>query len=150
MLSRLGFHIDFTDPPMVESDDMKLIMDHNHDDEMMMMQAAKTTQILSAAYAKSNLELLMSQHSFFNSEQQEQLLQVLKLYEDLFQATLGMATAIAPIKRELKPGAEPVQVKMMSIPQCHYNTLKEDVECLCKLKLWSSPSFVIPKKEGMV
>ena len=57
-------------------------------------------------------------------------------------------------RRALKQNAEPYHARVCPIPQCHVNTLKMEVECLCEIEVlkkvnqsqWAVPTFVAPKK----
>jgi hypothetical protein len=81
----------------------------------------------------------------------------LQKYKDLFDGTLGKWTG-SPYDIELKEGAQPYHAKPFPIPRVHVDTLRVEVERLCKLGVlkrvnhseWGAPTFVIPKKDKTV
>ena len=82
---------------------------------------------------------------------------LLENYSDLFDGTLGHWTN-DPYKVELKEGVTPYHARAYPIPKIHENTLKVEVDRLCKLGVlkrvnrskWAAPSFLNPKKDGTV
>ena len=62
------------------------------------------------------------------------------------------------VKLELKDRAKPYHAKAFPIPRVHMNTLKLEVDRLCKLGVlkrvnrsqWAAPTFIIGKKDGSV
>ena len=59
---------------------------------------------------------------------------------------------------ELKEGVKPYHARAFPVPKVHYDTLKKEVEQLCKVGVlkrvnrseWAAPTFIIPKKDGKV
>jgi hypothetical protein len=59
---------------------------------------------------------------------------------------------------ELKEDAKPYHARAYPVLQCHINTLRAEVERLCKIGVlkqvnrfdWGAPTFIIPKKDGTV
>ena len=59
---------------------------------------------------------------------------------------------------ELKPDAKPYHARAFPVTRIHMQTLKTEVERLCKIGVlkrvnrsaWAAPTFVIPKKDGTV
>jgi hypothetical protein len=57
---------------------------------------------------------------------------------------------------ELEPGAKPRHAKPYSAPVTHLETFKKELIHLCKIgvlqphgaSIWSSPTFITPKKDG--
>ena len=81
-------------------------------------------------------------------------------YKHLFDGTLGVwtGTKVKIDLRDLRRDAQPYHAKVFPIPRCHMETLKVEVERLCKIGVlkrvnrsqWAAPTFVIPKKDGSV
>jgi hypothetical protein len=59
---------------------------------------------------------------------------------------------------ELKEGVKPYHAKAFPVPRVHCDTLRKEVERLCKVGVlkrvnhseWAAPTFIIPKKDGKV
>ena len=87
----------------------------------------------------------------------KQLESLLREYEDLFDGTLGRWTQ-PDYRIELKPGVKPYHAKAFPVPRVHMETLKREVERLCRVGVlkrvnrseWAAPTFIIPKKDGKV
>ena len=58
--------------------------------------------------------------------QQEQLLQLLTEYNDLFQGTLGCVPG-PPLDLELKPNVQPYHAKPFPIPRAHLEAMTKEV-----------------------
>ena len=92
-----------------------------------------------------------------SQEERDKLKELLKEFEDLFDGTLGKWNG-PDYDIELKEGARPYHARPYSIPKAYEPTLRSEVERLCKEKVlrkvnrskWGAPSFIIPKKDGMV
>ena len=62
------------------------------------------------------------------------------------------------VELEITEGAQPYHARAFPLPKVHTETLKIEVERLCKLGVlkkvnrsqWAAPTFVIPKKDGTV
>jgi len=120
--------------------------------------------IADAQYAKADLESIAKSQKQLNSFQQDELLEVLKKFEDLFQGNLGVWPN-TEIGATLVGGATPYHCQRpMRIPHAHCGTLKKEIDRLVSIGLigvleevdgntagpWCSPSFIIPKKDGTV
>jgi len=117
--------------------------------------------IADAQYAKADLESIARSQKQLNSFQQDELLEALKKFEDLFQGNLGVWPD-TEIGATLVGGATPYHCQRpMRIPHAHYSTLKKEIDCLVSIGVleevdgntagpWCSPSFIIPKKDGTV
>ena len=86
-------------------------------------------------------------------DQQQELLELLQDFEELFDGTLG-DWKTEPVHLELKPDAKPYHGKAFPVPFIHKETLKKEVERLVEIGVlqrqpespWASPTFIIPKK----
>ncbi len=78
-------------------------------------------------------------------------------YETLFDGTLGDWNQ-PPVSIELKKGATPYHGRPYPIAQIHKATLIKEINRLCSIEVmkrqassqWSSPIFIIPKKDMTV
>ena len=90
-----------------------------------------------------------------NPDEQNQLLEVLFEFEDLFSGTLGDWNT-EPVSFELKEGSKSFQGKALPIPQKHKVTVRTEVDRLCKIEVlewqptseWAAPLFIQPKKNN--
>ena len=63
-----------------------------------------------------------------------------------------------PVNLELRPEIEPVAARPFPVPQAYRKSVKEEINRLVDIELlnlvseskWSSPSFLIPKKDKTV
>jgi hypothetical protein len=75
----------------------------------------------------------------------------------LFDRNLG-DWKTKPVLFQLKKGVSPCHGQAFPVPQIHRDTIKKEVERLCKLGVverqpaseWALPSFIIPKKDKTV
>ena len=117
----------------------------------------RLSSILDAKYSKADLTEITSSIPNLSKAEQEQLYELLTEYESLFDGTLGRWTG-DPYKIELKDNVEPYHAKPFPVPHAHEETLKREIERLCKLGVlkrvnrseWAAPSFIIPKKDKTV
>ena len=78
-------------------------------------------------------------------------------YEDLFDGTLGTFHT-KPVHLELKKDTVPKYHKAFPVAKIHEETLKKELDWLCKLGVlknnsdstWAAPTFIIPKKNDTV
>ena len=90
-------------------------------------------------------------------KQKEQLLQLLRKFEEFFDETLGQWKT-TPVKIELSPGAKPVNTRWYPVPHINKETFRRELMRLVKIRVlekvqesqWGTPVFIIPKKEGTV
>ena len=88
---------------------------------------------------------------------QNQLLDVIKKYDYLFDDALGNWNTEA-VSFELKKGVKPYHGRAHPDPQAHKETLAKELNRLCKLVVleWhpaserASPSFIVPKRPNRV
>ena len=83
----------------------------------------------------------------------EAILNLLLQFEDLIDGTLGTFHT-KPVHLELKKDAVPKQNKAFPVAKIHEETLKKELDRLCKLGVlkknsastWAAPTFIIPKR----
>jgi len=117
----------------------------------------RVKRILDTKYDKADIEKICEEQAELDERQQAQLAVLLRKYEALFDGQLG-GWHCQEVKLELQEGAKPYHVRAYSIPQCHIQTLKAEVECLVEIGVlkkvngseWAAPTFIIPKKDGSV
>ncbi len=114
-------------------------------------------RILDAKYEKADLSLIVEQCSHLISKEKLSLKTLLGKYKPLFDGTFGKWTG-EPYHIELKPDAIPYHARPFPVPRIHEQTLRTEVQRLCKLGVltrvnhseWGAPTFIIPKKDGSV
>ncbi len=118
----------------------------------------RVTKILDAHYEKANLVDVVKRHCcHLSTKRREAILNLLLQYEDLFDGTLGTFHT-KPVHLELKKDAVPKHHKAFPVAKIHEETLKKELDRLCKLGVlkknsdstWAAPTFIIPKKNGTV
>ena len=80
------------------------------------------------------------------------MLALLLKYESAFDGVLGTWKG-EEYNIELKPDAKPYHARSFPVPRIHMQTLKTEVERLCRIGVlkrvnrsdWAAPTFVIPK-----
>jgi hypothetical protein len=116
------------------------------------------TRILDAKYQKADLQsIVKNKCKHLSADQQKKLLQLLTKYELLFDGTLG-DWKTKPMSFQLKEGVSPYHGRAFPVPKVHKETIKKEVERLCKLGVlerhpaseWALPSFIIPKKDKTI
>ena len=115
------------------------------------------TQILDAKYEKANSAEVVAESEHLTLNKQSTLLAVLTRYENIFDGRLGLWKT-TPVKLELKLDATPYHPKPFPILRAHEETTPKEIECLCRIGVlekyndskWGAPTFIIPKKNGMV
>ena len=114
--------------------------------------------ILDAKYEKADLKkVAFTDNGHLEEHQSEKLLELFEKYEGLFDGTLGVWSDV-DYNIELRDDAKPYHAKAYPIPKVHLDTLKLEVERLCKIGVlkrvnrseWAAPTFIIPKKDGSV
>ena len=114
----------------------------------------RTVKILDANYEKADLPQVVKDNcTHLTEDQQQELLELLQDFEELFDGTLG-DWKTEPVHLELKPDAKPYHGKAFPVPFIHKETLKKEVERLAEIGVlqrqpespWASPTFIIPKK----
>jgi hypothetical protein len=137
-----------------------LKLNHSIAMEMQSTQDAtkRVTRILDAKYKKVDLQSIVQNNcKHLNADQQTKLLKLLTKYELLFDGTFG-DWKTKPVSCQLMEGASPYHGRAFLVPKVHKDTIKKEVESLCKLGVlerqpaseWALPSFIIPKKDQTV
>jgi hypothetical protein len=120
-------------------------------------QTCFAIEILDAKYEKVWIKDVVNPLEYLSTQQKADLKQVLSEFTKLFDGTLG----VYPHKEfhiELKPGAKPRHARPYPVPVIHLETFKKELVHLCEIGVlrlqgaseWSSPSFIIPQKDGRV
>ena len=119
--------------------------------------ADRIKKILDAKYKAADLKEIASSATHLAPDERKKLYETLHKYENLFDGTLGTWNDDT-YDIELRKDATPYHAKAYPIPQAYLNTLKDEVERLCKVGVlkkvnrseWAAPTFIIPKKDGSV
>jgi hypothetical protein len=90
------------------------------------------THILDANYKAADLSEIIKCISTIDEIDKNNLLDLLRKYEHLFDGTLGNFET-SEVKLELKGDANPNHAKAFPVPRNHRNTLKYEIERLAKL-----------------
>jgi hypothetical protein len=118
----------------------------------------RVVHILDANYKKADLPEVVKTCTHLSQHKQNELLEVLQVFEDLFDGTLG-DWKTEPVSFELKRDAKPYHSRAFpSIPRKHKETIMKEVKRLVELGVlewqptseWAAPSFIQPKKNGTV
>ena len=91
------------------------------------------------------------------SAERDKLKNLLSKYKELFDGTLGHWKG-QEYDVELRDDATPYHARAYPVPKAYEQTLKMEVERLCKAGVlkkvnhseWAAPTFIIPKKDGSV
>ena len=165
LLSFLGIDIKFSNQTIVwdfaempfKDADADLSQFHVDEPQHVTEAHERLKSILDAKYEAANLEEVCRSQTGLSSEEQDKLLQLLRKYNHLFDGTLGKWKG-SKVHLELNKEAQPYHARAFPIPRVHVDTLKVEVERLCKLGVlkrvnrsqWAAPTFVIPKKDKTV
>ena len=117
----------------------------------------RVVHILDANYKKADLPEVVKTCTHLSQHEQNELLEVLLEFEDLFDGTLG-DWKTKPVSFELKRDAKPYHSRAFPIPRKHRETIMKEVKRLVELGVlewqptseWAAPSFIQPKKNGTV
>ena len=117
----------------------------------------RVVHILDANYKKADLPEVVKTCTHLSQHEQNELLEVLLEFEDLFDGTLG-DWKTEPVSFELKRDAKPYHSRAFPIPRKHRETIMKEVKRLVELGVlewqptseWAAPSFIQPKKNGTV
>ena len=118
---------------------------------------SRLIKILDAKYQKADLKQVVQGARHLTDNERDQLYKLLMKYEDIFDGTLG-EWETTPVDFELVEGAKPHSQRHYPMPHLHKETFKKELDRLVKLGVlevvqnseWGSPTFIIPKKNGMV
>jgi hypothetical protein len=117
----------------------------------------RAVQIIDANYKKADLPAVIKTCTHLSQHKQNELLEVLQEFEDLFDGTLG-DWKTKPVNLELKNGTTPYHGRAFPIPKVHTETILKEIKRLVELGVlewqptseWAAPSFIQPKKNGTV
>ena len=166
ILEDLGIDIMFSDRTIVwDGNDMPFkdidstVEESFHIDEPDAVEEStnRIRKIIDNDYDVADLHEVARMQTHLSKDEQDQLEQLLRKYVDLFDGTLGKFTH-SDYHLELKEGVKPYHAKAFPVPRVHYDTLRKEVERLCKVGVlkrvnrseWAAPTFIIPKKDGKV
>ena len=93
---------------------------------------SRATQILDSKYDKADLEQIAKDQSHLSSQDRDQLYQLLKKYEDLFDGTLG-EWKTEPVSFNMKEGAKPHSQRHYTSPRIHRETFRKELKRLCAI-----------------
>jgi hypothetical protein len=121
------------------------------------MATQRAVRILDANYKKADLPEVIRTCTQLSQHEQNELLEVLQEFEDLFDGTLG-DWKTEPFSFELKKDAKPYHSRAYPIPKVHKETILKEIKRLVELGVlewqpmseWAAPSFIQPKKNGTV
>ena len=118
--------------------------------------AERIQDIIESKYCPADLKKIVDECTHLTTEEQRQLLMLLKKYEDLFDGSLG-TWKTDPIQLELKdPNVKPYHAKPYPVPYSQEKRLKEEIKRLCEYGVlrkinnseWACPMFTIAKPDG--
>ena len=118
----------------------------------------RVSEILDAKYAPISPTKILENSEHLTKEQKHALKSVLEKHEDLFDGTLGKWKDVVHDIELKDPNTKPVPCRPYSVPFKSKQTLKLELERLCKIGVlkrvnrseWQSPSTIIPKKDQTV
>ena len=92
-----------------------------------------------------------------HAEERTQLLILLKDFKEFLEDTLGDRSTES-IDFGIKPGSKPFNSKYYSVPRINKETFRNELRRLLEIRVittvqqsqYSTPAFIIPKKEGNV
>lgn len=172
ILNELGITLDYNTKSMAWEDkiiDMTRVINEDEferllqygeapfESEAVKQTSLRQTRILDANYKKADLKKVVNNIKGLNGSEKRRLSKLLKDYEYLFDGTLGDFQT-DPVSFELKPDAKPVNCKPFPVPKIHEETFKKEIDRLisigvlkkAKASKWTSPTFIVPKKNGTV
>ena len=114
-------------------------------------------EILDAKYEKVDVDEVITHLTHLNSQQKEDLKQVLQEHTKLFDGTLG----VYPHRKfhiDLVPEAVAKHARPYPVPVIHLAAFKKELLHLVEIGVlspqgaseWASPTFITPKKDGRV
>jgi hypothetical protein len=96
------------------------------------MATQRAVQILDANYKKAYLPEVVRTCTHLSQHEQNELIEVLQEFEDLFDGTLG-DWKTKPVHFELKSGATPYHSRTYPIPKVHKETILKEIKRLVEL-----------------
>ncbi len=163
LMRALGINLNFTEDTIewgtssIPLKDMDCLEEQYYIRDPFEQEYFRAEKILDNDYKNADLKTVVESQEHLSEEEKGKLLDLLLKYEDLFDGTLGAWTH-PDYKIELKEGVKPYHARSFPVPKVHYETLKKEVERLCKVGVlkrvnrseWAAPTFIIPKKDGKV
>jgi len=132
------------------------------DDDLSTVEAAakagyKSSTILHSKYDQVSPHVVAQQQKHLSVRQQEQLANVLKKFDKLFNGKLDKFPG-REVHLDLLPDAKPFSCRPYPVPKKHEQVFKDELQRLCDCGVlsrcgaseWLAPTFVIPKKDGRV
>ncbi|CAJ1935853.1 unnamed protein product [Cylindrotheca closterium] len=126
-------------------------------------QISHSFNIAESKYDLVPLEHVAKQQQHLNGKQQNDLYNVIKDFEPLFNGNLVRSGKLGPFKGpkahlELTPEAKPFQNRPYSVPKSHEAVFKKTIDEMvqwgilekCGPMDYLSPTFIVPKKDGRV
>jgi hypothetical protein len=112
------------------------------------------TDILDAKYKKANLKKVVDAAMHLSNKECNDLYNLLKKHEDLFDGMLGTFTR-KPYNIKLKDNMELFHTRPFPVPRIYKFTFKSELDQLCSLGVlkkvngsqWGAPTCIIPKQE---
>ena len=105
---------------------------HIDDDPTLVDINERMKKILDAKYEAADLNEVVSQQAQLSNDEKQKLYQLLAKFTSLFDGTLGKYTG-SPVELKLKKDAEPYHARAFPVPRVHLETLKMEVDRLCKI-----------------
>ena len=131
----------------------------NLEDEPQAVQAVtrRALKVMDVEYKAAVLEEVVATHNHLSNNEKCKLTVMLNNYKTLFDGSLG-DFKIKPVSIELKPDAKPVQSRPFTVAQIYREKFKTELDRLVSIGVltpnayseWSSPSFLIPKRDGQI
>jgi hypothetical protein len=121
--------------PFQDFDAMAMDSYHIEDPDGLLQDTDRFKKILDAKYIPAaDLEKLCQSEAQLQRAQQKKLLELLQKHTALFNRTFTLGLwKDTEVSLELKEGAKPYHAGAYPVPQCHINTLRAEVEQLCKI-----------------
>ena len=137
---------------LVDQFEQELLFSH----DPITTDAERIQSIVEAKYSPADLESIVQDCAEITTEEKQQLLSLLKKYDQLFDGTLG-TWKTEPIELELKdPNSKPYHAKPYPVPRSQEQKLKDEIRRMCEFGVmrkvnrseWGCPMFTIPKPDG--
>ena len=127
------------------------------DSEAVKDATERIKKILDAKYEPANIDDVVAGCTHLDETERKKLKTLLNKYKELFDGSLGHWKG-QNYDIELREEAKPYHARPYPIPKAYEQTLKMEVERLCKVGVlkkvnhseWAAPTFIIPKKDGSV
>ena len=112
---------------------------------------------MDVEYKAAVLEEVVATHNHLSNNEKCKLTVMLNNYKTLFYGSLS-GFKIKPVSLELKPDSKTVQSRPFTVAQIYREKFKTELDRLVSIGVltpnayseWSSPSFLIPKRDGQI